>query len=88
MQNISGFNGSKFDDNVITVRVKSALFADPTLRSLDVAVSTRKGEVELSGFADNVVQSTHAADVAQGIDGVVHVHSHMSCKRKNVIFSM
>jgi len=73
--------GHKIDDSVITTQVKSALLADPVMKSLDVSVTTRNGEVQLSGFVDNAVQMTHAVDVAQGTNGVSRVVNHMSIKK-------
>ncbi len=73
--------GNKIDDSVITTQVKSAMLADPDMKSLDVAVTTRKGEVQLSGFVDNDVQLTRAVDVAKTVDGVVGVVNHMSIKK-------
>jgi hyperosmotically inducible protein len=73
--------GNKIDDSVITARVKSAMLADPTMKSLDVSVTTRKGEVQLSGFVDNDLQLTRAVEVATGIDGVSSVVNHMSIKK-------
>jgi hyperosmotically inducible protein len=73
--------GNKIDDSVVTTRVKSTMLADPVMKSLDVSVTTRKGEVQLSGFVDNAVQMTHAVDVAKGIEGVSSVVNHMSIKK-------
>lgn len=72
--------GNKIDDTVVTTRVKSALLADPVMSSLDVSVTTRKGEVLLSGFVDNAIQFTHAEKVAKGVEGVSSVVNHMSIK--------
>jgi len=73
--------GNKLDDTVITTQVKSAMLADPVMKSLDVSVTTRKGEVQLSGFVDNVMQMTHAEDVAKDIEGVTSVVNHISLKK-------
>jgi len=73
--------GNKIDDSVITTQVKSALLADSAMKSLEVSVTTRKGVVELSGFVDNANQSTHAVDVAKGVEGVSSVVDHMSIKK-------
>ncbi|MDR3483054.1 MAG: BON domain-containing protein [Burkholderiaceae bacterium] len=73
--------GNKVDDSVITAGVKSALLGDPAMKSLDVSVTTRKGEVELSGFVDNGIQSARAVDVAKGVDGVATVVDHMRVKQ-------
>jgi len=72
--------GNKIDDSVITARVKSAMLADPTMKSLAVSVTTRKGEVQLSGFVDNADQLTKAVDVAKSIDGVSGVENHLSIR--------
>jgi hyperosmotically inducible protein len=72
--------GNKVDDSVITAGVKSALLADPDMKSLDVAVTTRKGEVELSGFVNNDTQLNRAVTVAKGVEGVTSVINHMSVK--------
>ncbi|MCZ8252325.1 MAG: BON domain-containing protein [Hylemonella sp.] len=44
--------GTEIDDSVVTTRVKSALLADPEVKSFDIQVETRKGQVQLSGFVD------------------------------------
>ena len=48
--------GNAVDDTIITAKIKSALLADPNIKSVDIAVVTRKGEVQLSGFVDNQTQ--------------------------------
>lgn len=73
--------GNKIDDSVVTARVKAAMLADGGLKSLEVSVTTRKGEVQLSGFVDSEIQLTHALDVAKGVDGVSSVVNHMSVKK-------
>jgi hyperosmotically inducible protein len=73
--------GNKIDDGVITTKVKSALLADTSIKSLDIAVVTRKGEVQLSGFVNNQGQIDHAMEVARGIEGVSSVGNEMSIKK-------
>lgn len=73
--------GNKIDDSVVTTRVKSAMLADPVMKSLDVSVTTRKGEVQLSGFVDNAVQFMRAVEIAKGVEGVSSVVNHMSIKK-------
>ncbi len=72
--------GNKVDDSVITVSIKSALLGDPEVRSLDVSVSTRKGEVQLSGFLDNALQLNRAIELANGVKGVSKLINHMVIK--------
>ena len=73
--------GNKVDDGIVTARVKAAFLADADVKSLDVAVATRKGEVQLSGFVDNQGQIDHALEVARGIEGVRTVSNQMSVKK-------
>lgn len=73
--------GNKIDDTVITASVKSALLADASLKSSDISVVTRVGEVQLSGFVENAGQSKRAVDVAKTVDGVSMVLDHTSVKK-------
>jgi len=73
--------GNKLDDSVITTRVKTALLADPGIKSLDIAVLTRKTEVQLSGFVNNQGQIDRAVEVASGVEGVTKVGNEMSLKK-------
>ena len=73
--------GNVIDDSVVTASVKSAMLSDPRMKSLDVSVTTRKGEVQLSGFVDNEIQLTDAVLIAKGVDGVDSVVNHMSVKK-------
>ena len=73
--------GNKVDDGLVTTKVKAALLADANVRSFDIAVVTRKGEVQLSGFVDNQNQIDRAVEVAHGIAGVRSVGNEMSIKK-------
>lgn len=73
--------GNKVDDGIVTAKVKSALLADPGIKSFDIAVATRKGEVQLSGFVDNQGQIDRAIEIARGIEGVQNVNNEMSIKK-------
>jgi hyperosmotically inducible protein len=73
--------GNKIDDGVISAKVKAALVNDPNVKSFDIAVVTRKGEVQLSGFVDNQVQIDRAVQVAAGVEGVTGVSNQMSIKK-------
>ncbi len=72
--------GTVIDDAVITTEVKAALLADPDVKSFEVKVETRKGEVMLSGYVDNSTQLDRAAAVTRGIAGVKTVQNNMSLK--------
>lgn len=73
--------GNKVDDGIITAKIKTALLSDPNIKSLDIAVVTRKDEVQLSGFVDNQSQIDRAVEVARGVQGVRTVTNEMSIKK-------
>jgi len=73
--------GNKVDDSIVTTQVKAALLADANVKSLDIAVVTREGVVQLSGFVNNQAQIDRALDVARGIAGVSSVSNEMSIKK-------
>lgn len=72
--------GTEIDDSVMTTAIKAALLAEATLKSMDVMVETRKGEVQLSGFVDDQHQITLAETVARGVAGVKTVDNKLSIK--------
>jgi len=49
--------GQYIDSSAITVKVKSKLLADDSVKSLSISVVTYKGVVQLSGFVDSASQS-------------------------------
>jgi hyperosmotically inducible periplasmic protein len=73
--------GNKIDDAVITTAVKSALMADASVKSADISVTTRKGEVQLSGFVDSDAQSLQAIAVTKQVEGVTEVSNHLTVKK-------
>jgi len=73
--------GNTFDDGVITAKVKSALLSDPGVNSFDIAIVTRKGQVQLSGYVDNQTQINRAIEVARGVEGVQSIGNEMSVKK-------
>lgn len=73
--------GNKIDDGIISSKVKATLLNDANVKSFDIAVVTRKGEVQLSGFVDNQTQIDHAIQVAGGVEGVSSVSNQMSIKK-------
>lgn len=73
--------GNTVDDGIITAKVKSALLADPNIKSFDIAVVTRKGEAQLSGFVNSQTQIDHAIELARAVDGVTSVANEMSIKK-------
>ncbi|MDQ3186850.1 MAG: BON domain-containing protein [Pseudomonadota bacterium] len=73
--------GEKMDDGIITTKVKAALLAEESIKSSDVGVVTRDGEVQLSGFVNNQTQIDLATQVARGVEGVKNVINEMSIKK-------
>lgn len=73
--------GNKVDDAIVTTKVKSALLGDQSIKSLDIAVVTRKGEVQLSGFVNNQGQIDRAVEVTRAVEGVGSVINEMSIKK-------
>ena len=73
--------GNAVDDGIITAKVKSALLENPGVKSLDIAVVTRKGQVQLSGFVDNQAQVDQAIATANTVAGVTSIGNEMSIKK-------
>ena len=72
--------GEYLDDTVITTRVKTAIFNEPTLKPFEIKVETFKGEVQLSGFVSSRVEIDKAVEVASGVKGVTSVRNDMRLK--------
>ena len=73
-------SGQYVDDSVITTKVKTALFADPDVRSLDIGVETFKGVVQLSGFVNSAEQARKAVEIAKSVEGVRSVKNSLVVK--------
>jgi hyperosmotically inducible protein len=67
-------------DSAITVKVKSALLAEPDIKSLRIDVDTRDGAVTLNGSVPSAANAERAGKVAKGIDGVKSVHNRLTVK--------
>lgn len=73
--------GTEIDDSVVTANVMSAFVSESDIKSLDLKVETRKGEVQLSGFVDGQSQMDRAVMVARAVEGVSGVSNEMSIKK-------
>ena len=62
--------GEGIDDTATTGRVKKALHEDTQYKFDDVKVSTFKGTVQLSGFADSHDAKGRAGQIAKNVEGV------------------
>jgi osmotically-inducible protein OsmY len=72
--------GEYIDDSVITTKVKTAIFNEPTLKINEISVETFKGVVQLSGFVRSQKDIDKAVEVARGITGVKSVTNAMRIK--------
>jgi osmotically-inducible protein OsmY len=72
--------GQYVDSSVLTTKVKSAIFNEPTLKSLEISVETYKGEVQLSGFVTSQEQVAKAIEVVKGVKGVTGIKNNMIVK--------
>jgi hyperosmotically inducible protein len=73
--------GNVLDDSVVTVKVKSALMADERTKGSQIAVTTDKGVVQLSGYVDSADEQARAASVARNVEGVTNVVNDTSIKK-------
>jgi osmotically-inducible protein OsmY len=72
--------GEYFDNTVITTKVKSAIFDEPTLKTLEIKVETFKGVVQLSGFVNSQSDIDKAVEIAQQVTGVKSVMNDIQLK--------
>jgi osmotically-inducible protein OsmY len=72
--------GEMIDDTMITTKVKTKFVQDPAVGALNISVGTFKGNVQLSGFANNPTEMTRAAELAREVDGVKTVKNDIRLK--------
>lgn len=72
--------GEYVDDTVITTKVKTAIFNEPTLKSAEINVETFKGIVQLSGFVNSIGDQRKAIELARSVKGVKSVKDDMRLK--------
>ena len=72
--------GESIDDTATTSRVKSALHSDSQYKFDDVKVTTFKGTVQLSGFANSRDAKSRAADLAKNVEGVRDLENNITVK--------
>ena len=73
--------GAVLDDSVVTVKVKTALMTDAQTKASNIAVTTNKGIVQLSGFVDSPDEQARATSVARNVEGVQSVVNDTSIKK-------
>jgi len=72
--------GEYVDDTVITAKVKTAIFEEPSLKSSEINVETFKGIVQLSGFVSSQENVNTAIMTAKNVKGVASVKNDMRLK--------
>ena len=72
--------GEYVDDTVITTKVKTAVFSEPSLKSAEINVETFKGVVQLSGFVRSQADINKAVEVTRSVAGVKSVKNDMRIK--------
>ncbi|MDD5250389.1 MAG: BON domain-containing protein [Rhodocyclaceae bacterium] len=73
--------GQMVDDSAITAKVKSAFVQDDKVSALRIKVTTDKGVVQLSGFANSAQEADRAAEVARKVPGVKDVKNDIMLKK-------
>jgi hyperosmotically inducible periplasmic protein len=73
--------GTKIDDATVTGRVKTALLADPDIKSFDISVLTFKGEVQLTGFVNSQGQIDQAGKLASAAEGASGLKNELMVKK-------
>lgn len=72
--------GEYIDDSVLTTKVKTAIFNEPTLKSAEINVESYKGVVQLSGFVSSQANVNKAVELAGRVPGVRSVKNDMRLK--------
>jgi len=70
--------GEKMDDASITAQVKMALFTHRSTSAIKTTVTTRDGEVTVSGIARNDAEKSLVTKLVEGIQGVNGVKNQMT----------
>lgn len=73
--------GEYVNDKEISSHVRHALRHDPEYKFPDINVTTYKGVVQLSGFANTSAQKSRAGDVAKSVAGVKEVENNITVKQ-------
>ena len=69
--------GAYAKDKEIAARIKTALYADPTVKGTEVNVTSLNGQVQLSGFVDSEQAKDRAGQIASSTPGVVKVYNNL-----------
>ncbi|RJP64262.1 MAG: BON domain-containing protein [Candidatus Abyssobacteria bacterium SURF_17] len=70
--------GEKLDDLTIDAAVKTALMLNENVNARNIAVSSRRGEVTLTGSVASPAEAELARKIAEDVDGVVSVNVELT----------
>lgn len=79
-ENAANKTAAVIDDATITTKVKTAVLAEPGLKTLQIDVDTKNGVVTLAGTVDTPALKDRAQQVAQGVSGVSSVNNNLTVK--------
>jgi hyperosmotically inducible periplasmic protein len=79
-ENAANKTSAVIDDATITTKVKSAVLAEPGLKTLQIDVDTKNGVVTLAGTVDSPALKERATQVTQGVSGVSSVNNNLTVK--------
>lgn len=80
--------GAVIDDSLITTKAKAAIFGTPDLKTLQISVETRQGEVTLSGMVDSAAAKMKAEEVVKSVEGVSAVTNNLEVKGQIVTINI
>jgi hyperosmotically inducible protein len=72
--------GEYIDDSVITSKVKTAIFNEPSLKVFQINVETTKNVVQLSGYVATSAERVKAVELARSVTGVRSVRNDLLLK--------
>jgi hyperosmotically inducible protein len=75
--------GTKFDDTVVTSKVKAALMDAADVKSMQINVETKNGVTQLAGFVTSEGMKERAGAVAARVNGVKQVDNVLVVKPKD-----
>ena len=68
------------NDSVITTKAKAAIFNTLDLKTLQISVKTRQGEVTLTGAVKSDAAKMKAEEVVKNVNGVTAVTNNLQVK--------
>ncbi|AOJ67132.1 hypothetical protein WJ32_24100 [Burkholderia ubonensis] len=74
--------GTELRDTAITAKAKAALAGKEDLSSGDIHVTTRRGDVVLTGSVPDTSQRATAVNIVRQLDGVRDVRDQLAVRAK------